>query len=217
MRFFPIDFLQDKITIGLKRAWKYFKPDYILSTHPEAFPDNINKYTIITKFKPVDKNGNKWRYKFSWDKFYLFKSNFDCGMRPTDFSLLDKPRQNCLYLGRGIQTTGLCLAALMGASTAVLVGIDCCSLGGEYHGHDQPVRFHGLPKDHVYKEYYTNTAIVRYKLFQKYKMQTLSLNPFIGLKYSEEEYRRLMEEYDLSPFPEPEDTSGYNRKRVDFK
>jgi len=216
MRFFPTDFFYDKITIGLKRAWKYIRPTYVLSTHPEALPDDPYDYKIVTKRKPKIK-GFKKVYDFQWNKFYLFKSNLEAGQKPTSFDLLEKPRRNFLYLGRGVQTTGLCLAAHMGASVAVLVGVDCCSLGGQYHGHDQYIRLHGLEADDVFREYYKNTAIVRYKLKLKYQMDTLFLTPFIGLKNAEEEYRRLMEEYDLAPFPEPEDTSGYKREKVDFK
>ena len=120
-------------------------------------------------------------------------------------------------MGRGIQTGAMTLAAQMGANLIVLIGCDFAQLGPDHHSHKTHIEFHGLDSKEVYQEYYQNSAILRTKLQDIYKIEIISLQPFLGLGYQEIDYRRLCCELDLSCLPTPKDKSTYKREKLDFQ
>lgn len=201
LKCFPIEFLKDKLTIGLNQAWKSlsFQCTYNLSIHPdECIPKHYREanQTWITKRKG-------WLKEKKPD-IYWFSNNENV----KDYKYLTST-DNTLYVGRGIHTAALCLASKMGVSYAVLVGVDMNSVRGSHHVTDQSVRFHGLPPKEVYKEYYLNAVEVRNRL----SIKILNLTSLIGLGYTEDETSLLL------PLcqEKPKDDSAYRRSSLDFR
>lgn len=222
LRFFPAEFFKGKTTIGLNQAYKTIKNlTYNLTVHSnELIPDNFpeRNQIWITKEKgsfqrrrlPQKKkerifwfvsNSNVKDYSYCKENSAAIRGAADCG----------------LYVGRGIQTAGLILAARAGARTAFLVGIDCSPIGADHHVTGQSVRFHGLPPMAVYREYYLNTRHIRDIVFNYYGMNVVSLTPYIGLPYYEEDYNHLVGSRGLEKLPPAKDDSHYKRKEVDFQ
>lgn len=215
MRMFPADLLADCLVIGLNQAWRHVDVTYLLTIHahePDVVPNRqcFPPGTLITKAK-----GNGWASKLTEDDqdIFVFRNNTDIH----DFTYLREKVEGRLYCGRGIQATALSLAAHMGCRYAVLVGCDMCSLGGDHHGHDQHVRFHGLSPDDVYGEYYECTAAVRDICYEEFGMETLTLSPFVGLKNADIDYLRLRNQRGMESLPQPKDTSSYDRQRDWFR
>lgn len=204
MRVFPVDFLKDKITIGLNQAWRYLKLTYAITVHPELLADYnkaqpYNSTQWILKPKPPLQN-----ITFNDPRYYVFGT-------ATDIGCITRQQSDTLFLGRGVQQTAMHLAHLMGATTIVLVGVDMTDLGGDHHGHEQHVKFHGLEPSDVYAEYRKYTAKVRNVLLRK-GVSVLTLTPFLGAVHGNEDYTRLRHELKLSRLPTPKDTSTYLRK-----
>jgi hypothetical protein len=203
LRCTPLDFLKDKTTIGLNQAWKFLPLRYALTVHPDLLveqkqerPDLSLKW-IVKKKKPLAS------LTLDDERFYVFETSYDpqaVATRPAD----------TLYLGEGAQTTAMDLAARMGAEHIVLVGCDANSLGGDFHGHKQHVRWLGLKPRDQYAAYRQTTAGVR-SILRGMGVNVLTLSPFIGINSAEEDYARLKKELNLKPLPKPEDVSPYTR------
>lgn len=199
--------LQGKVTIGLNQAYKYGKFTYHLSVHPEVIRPFQNA-RWITKGKKLNHSGRDLPRNY----YYLFESNSDVH----DFSLVETPEAAKLYLGRGIHTTAVHLAALMGAKVIYLYGVDCTSFKTLHHGHQQHVQFYGLnPKD-TYREYYENLVILRKLLWNKYRCHIVSVTPFAGIGYHDEDIDRLMEMMGREYPTEPPEEKRYTRQLDKF-
>lgn len=206
LRCTPLEFLKDKTTIGLNQAWKFLPLTYGLTVHPElvaeyqqAAKTGIPHLTtwIVKKKKPMAD------LALDDERFYVFETSYDpkaVVARPAD----------TLYLGEGAQTTAMDLAARMGAKHVVLVGCDAGSLGGDFHGHKQHVRWLGLKPTDQYAAYRQTTAEVRAAL-RGLGVGVLTLTPFVGVSAAEEDYARLKKELGLKPLPKPQDVSPYVR------
>lgn len=208
LRTFPLGYLGDKITIGLNQAWKYFSPTYSITVHPELVVEYesydrppITKW-IVKRKPPFEK------LSFTDKRYFLFNTV------DKDFTIFHKPKEDHLFIGRGVQQTAMHVASIMGAASIILVGVDMTDLCGDHHGHDQHVRFHGLPPADVYLEYRRYTAAVRYELRKK-GLKVLTLSGLLGACDGSEDYERLCKELKLQKLPPPEDTSTYKRKAVD--
>lgn len=223
LRFFPAEFFSAKtITIGLNQAYKTIKNlTYNLTVHgneliPNDFPQRNQVWITKEKGNFVAKKLPRQKR----DRIFWFASNNNV----KDYSYCKRNAgsvrgvSDCgLYVGRGIQTAALILAARMGARIAYLVGVDCSPLGTDHHATGQSVRFHGLPPMAVYREYYLNTREIRNIVFKEYGMSVVSLNPFIGLGYHNEDYNHLIESRHLERLPDVKDDSRYLRKGLDFQ
>jgi len=204
MRVFPVDYLNNKITIGLNQAWRYSKLSYCITVHPELF----------LEYQKEKKNETTWIIKKKTPMEYLElddPNHYVFHTEQENYELLTKQKQNVLFIGRGVQQTAMHVAYLMGAKNIILVGVDMTDLNGEHHGHNQHVKFHGFAPDDVYAEYRKITAKVRSVLLRK-GINTLTLSPFIGAVHGNEDYTRLAHELNLPKLPPPKDTSTYSRK-----
>ena len=220
LRFYPPDFFKNKVCIGLNKAWETFNYlNYYLTIHPETIPKNYLAYAHsvwITKKKD-------WLSKpttYQLENTVWFKNNKDV----KDFSSIntvlagagggDRER---LYVGRGIHTAAVVLAAATGASAAVLCGIDLSSALGQHSVSNGPTRFNGMPPDGVYDEYYHNLTLVRSYIKNILpSFSIFSLSPYLGLDRTEEELVNLSQLTDQQLLPNPKDESTYQRTSFDF-
>jgi len=208
LRTFPKEYLESKITIGLNQAWKYLSTTFSITVHPELvleYENTVRKPRtkwLVKKKPPLEKISLDDR------KYYVFKTV------DKDLSIFTKPKEDHLFLGRGVQQTAMHLAMLMGAKTIILVGVDMTDLAGDHHGHDQHVKFHGLDSKDVYAEYRKYTSLVRKEL-RRLNVDVFSLSTILGEADGSEDYIRICEELSLSKLPKPTDTSTYTRQYVD--
>jgi len=210
MAFYSPQFLNNlydtQLTIGLNRSFRYDidGADINLSIHPEVISERPD-LTWVTKIKSPE------QYKLPWDKYILFQNNKDVH----DFSYTEKIPGK-LYVGRGIHTAAMTLAAHMGCRFAIMLGVDCNHIGNMHHGKLQSTEFKGLPQEAVYKEYYTNAVVVREKLYKLYGMEIMSLTPLIGIGHQKSEQIQLSKMLSLKlPETSPPDTSRYKRDKPD--
>ena len=189
LRVFPVEFLRDKITIGLNNAWQSVNGlTYILTIHPETLPPDQGKSKIVTKRKGC---------LTGREPYYFFQNNKDV----KDFEYL-YTTNDTLYVGRGIHTGAMSLAAKLGATMVVLVGCDFFSIRNQHHATNQHTQFHGLDPIAVYREYYYNARQVRTRLTEKYPIDFLSMSPFLGVHY-EEDFEFLLKRGMHEKFPHP--------------
>jgi hypothetical protein len=199
LRLFPLQFLKNKITIGLNQAFLHFDPTYSLTIHPYIIPLDRKTHNTnwITKVKPSDESWSKHSLRQNDKYFYLFKNGL-----PTNFDYLNpsKRPENSLYVGLGIHTGALHLAALMGAKTIYLLGCDMGSLGNQHNCHDQHIEPHNHSINDVYHEYFYYAVKVRKTLQQYYKLTILNLSSSFGIPhYAELEFKHA----GLKPLPIP--------------
>ncbi len=190
MRLYDLSFFKDKLTIGLNQAYKYLPTTYSLTIHPNLIPNDPKIWNTkwITKIK------GKFNY---YDYCYLFSSSDGW------YALERRISPPTLFVGRGIHTGGLHLAALLGAKTVILCGVDMSPLGGEHHAHVQHNQFHKIPFTDVYKEYYYYAVKCRQILRDYWGMNILKMSPLLGESYSELDYNRLKKELNLEDLPKP--------------
>lgn len=208
LRCMPLDFFCGKLTLGLNQAWRHLPTTFSITAHPELL-DDYEKAAATSGFKNrtqwiVKKKPPRAHLELNDPNFYVFGTS-------TDLAAVRERPADTLYLGEGIQTTAMDLAARMGARTVVLVGCDAKKLRGDYHAHDQHVRWLGVKPEQQYALYRKNTAQVR-TVLRTLGVAVISLSPFIGIDAGEEDYNRLCSELKLSPLPPPKDTSPYKRK-----
>lgn len=206
MQMFPKQLLPDHITIGLNQAWRYGPLTYSLTVHPEHVLEWEKEKGHPTQWI-TKKKGPLADLSLDDPRYYVFHTEQE------NYDLVRAPKPDVLFLAHGIHNTAMVLAAHMGASVVYLVGCDMGELGGDHHGHDQHVRFHGLPPSLVYKEYRRDAAKVRRILRDELNVPVLTISPFLGLTAPEEDYHRLRLELNLAKLPPPKDTSPYKRKK----
>ena len=227
-RLFPIDFLEDKTTIGLNQAWKYAPMTYSITVHPEHIWDhehtegaNLTKWVVTSRRKRSavrytthPETGHKRKHDIWFSAQHCEHYVFDPvhGAQALDEpALLDRRgSDNRLYQAHGVHNSAMWLAARMGAKTVILVGVDMTDLGGEHHAHEQHIRWCGASAEDAYKEYRDDAFDTRKRL-RSVGVSVLTLTPFLGSGHAEEDYRKQKKEMGLEDLPEPEDISPYTR------
>lgn len=182
---FPKKWLDRKITIGLNQSYKLFSPKYSLTIHPYLIPTNHIEWNTLwlTKTKVSDESWSEHLKRGNDKRFFIFHKN----KNPLDFSYLSPARRpkNGLYVGCGIHTGAMHLAALMGASNIHLVGCDFGHSNYNHHCHSQHIEFHCMTPEEVYLEYYFYAEKVRQELEFHYKIDIFQLSYSLGIpKYT---------------------------------
>lgn len=214
-RLVPIRFFLGRCVIGLNQAWRLFVetgyyPPFNLTAHPELLLDYVNEGSVLPEMRWIVKRKPPMRHLTVDDpEHYVYVGS-------GDLENLRQPPPHALFKGRGIQCTAIHLAALMGAAAIYLVGVDMNSLGGDHHGIDQHVQFHGLSPEDAYLEYRVWTDKVRRAVFTQFGVPVLSLSPLLGEDAGAEEYARLVAFHGLPQLPKPEDRSEYVRETIDL-
>lgn len=205
VRTFPVDFLKDKITIGLNQAWKIAPVKYCITMRPEL---NIPEFmagesprpeiTWITKF---EKLRNEEQKAYGEEHFYIFESDGGANTAPPDqpstsgrvLDWVKAPTKNYLYLWSTISGSAMNLAANLGARNIILIGCDNCALGGNHHAHSQHTFWKNAAPDRRYEQYYEGTIEVRSALRER-GVNVMSLTPFVNLLEPTRDFNLLCQE-----------------------
>lgn len=208
LRVFPVDFFQNKITLGLNMAWKSIPVRYGITIHPEL---NIPEFmpgeqahpeiTWATKLSKARGTLTQEQLRHVEAHFYDFETNGKPNTRQAPaasdagrmMEWVNTPTPGKLYLYGSIASTGVNLAANMGAKNIILVGCDNCTLGNNHHAHQQHTRWLNAAPEQRYREYYDALCEIRSALHQRH-INVLSMNPFMGLGFIENDFTLLCQE-----------------------
>jgi hypothetical protein len=204
MRVFPLDFLRDKITIGLNLAWQLLPVRYAISMVPHLnFPEFLAKerppHTAwITKYDKYKGYATPEQISRAEAEYYFFRTDG----KPS-FTLLDEPSeggrvlewvreptQNFLYLWTSISQSAVNLAANMGAKNIILVGCDNAALMDNHHANAQHTLWKGADPAVRYQQYYEGLAEIR-AVLRRRGVNVVSLNPFLKLDAPDMDFKRL--------------------------
>lgn len=213
MRMFPLAALKGAYLVGLNQAWKYSRQTGVkfqlnLTAHPELFLE----YQKAVNWPVLGAAPWVIKKKPPMETLELDDTNHYVYLTRPDLKTVEERPADTLYLGEGIQCTAIDLLARMGANPIVLVGVDMNSLEGEFHGHDQHVRWLGQKPEEQYALYRKTAAKVRSTVRDRFGVNVLSMSPFLGTDCAREDYVRLKRELKLPPLPKPKDVSPYRRK-----
>lgn len=220
LRVFPLTFLADRLTIGLNEAYRHLACRYYLSCHPEVAVRGLRDRPSSTGRWLVKRKRPLSRLPRDDPRFYFFDAGYRAEARDPAGRTAEEARV-CLLSGGdwlwqsgGAHTTAISAALNMGARAVFLVGCDMGSLGGEHHGHDQPVMFRGYPPGQIYYGYRLAAARLRRAARELLGVPVLSLTPFLGTTAAEEDYGRLKTELGLPDLPPPRDHTEEHRERM---
>jgi hypothetical protein len=212
LRVTPLEILQGAVTIGLNQAWRHHPCTYNLTVHPELLQDYEREAAGAKRQRGAGPAVWLVKQKPPMASLTLDDPNYYVFRTAPDLQTVTLQPDDTLYIGEGVQCTAMDLACRMGARAVVLVGCDACSLGGDFHGHDQHVRWLGQTPEAQYALYRKQTALVR-KVLRGRGLPVYTLSPFVGVGHADEDYRRLCKEHKLPPLPRPRDVSPYVRKK----
>ncbi len=209
MRVFPLPFLENKITIGLNRAWELMPVTYCISMVPHLnFPEftegKFNEdITWVTKHDKYKTHASDEQLSQAENDYYFFRTNGKMSVTALDetndggrmLSWVKEPTEDFLYLWSSISQSAVNLAANMGAKNIILVGCDNSSLAENHHAHDQHTLWKGVDPNERYMEYYEGLAEMRPVLAAR-GINLISINPFLKLDAAEMDFNRLCKEQD---------------------
>jgi hypothetical protein len=205
LRVFPLDFLKDKITIGLNMAWKMVDTTYAITIHPDLnIPELqspvVNKPNLqwILSIKPEKFPASHPNILALENRCYFFdfrgRPNTQPPYEPSDSGRMIEwvryPSENNLYVWSSISQPAMNLAANMGARNVILIGCDNASIGKNSHSHAQHTRWKGVRPDKRYYQYYEGAAEVRTALHER-GVNVISMNPFVSLGHYDEDFIKL--------------------------
>ena len=141
------DFFNNKITIGINQIYKKFTTTYLVRKEHQLLENILKNKSLDTiHFVSVGNAGNNNSLNLNFI-VKNFKYNKNIVLYNHDRNVLDLnnlPSDNKLIVSYSTITTGIHLAAYMGAKNIILVGHDCGTLNGEPN-------FEGYHNDSTYK------------------------------------------------------------------
>lgn len=210
LRVFPVDFFEEKTTIGLNLAWQQVANlTYAITIHPDLnipeFMDGsppLENTTWIVKREKLH-NMAPELIAHADENFYFFGTNgkpntssdpakSDAGRMP---QWLLEPTGDYLYLWTTIAQPAVNLAANLGAQNVILVGCDNAPLLDNHHATGQHTMWKGGDPLDRYREYYEGMAEVR-RVLRSRGVNVVSLTPFVTVGDIEGDFARLCDELD---------------------
>ena len=198
LEFIEPDFFDGKITVGINQVDKYFKPTYIVR---KEYTGDIKLDESVTLVLSKYKCGDSGELNKVENRSGVYYFDHD----PNKHTVIDGlPADNKIIVSYSTVTSGLHLAAFMGAKNIILIGHDCGSLDGEmnfkgYHTQDtlslawgndprqQQIRYAVWASRHIEDQ----TIKVKHLLKEKYGCNIYSLNPFINFNLENHVYRKV--------------------------
>lgn len=203
--FIDNSFFDNKITIGINQVYRKIKSKYIVRKEINLIKKSLNKNKDTMHFISKSNTGNNVlnNFKNKNEEYILkyFSNNkniviFDHNNNKLTFEQL--PDDNKLLVSYSTITTGIHLAAYMGAKNIILVGHDCGTLNGEpnfkgYHTDSTyKIAHKNGKKDYInwLKKIENGTIKLKKLLKEKYGCNIYSLNPFINFGLEGNIYRK---------------------------
>jgi len=193
MNYVDNSFFENKVTIGINRVAMKFDCDYLVAKDGRGF-DLISQLIspqtklVLSKYE----SGNPHQKVNSFNgECWLFDHPSKPGENP-DLSCISKESDK-IVVSYSTITSGIHLAAYMGAKNVILCGHDCGTIDGlstinGYYSQINP--HHGTDERYVQwlSEIENHTTLVSHKLKQVYGCNIHSLNPFVNLNLEGHQY-----------------------------
>lgn len=183
-------FFDNKITIGINQVFKKITTTYLVRKELKLLDEIIKKKLNLIHFISMGEHGgnNNNNIKFIYNKYKNNKNIVIYGHNINNHLVQKLPDDNKLIVSYSTITTGIHLAAYMGAKNIILVGHDCGTLNGEpnfegYHTNSTyKIAWKNGKKDYInwLKEIEDGTIKLKKLLKKKYGCNVYSLNPFIN-------------------------------------
>ena len=194
-------FFKNKITIGINQVYKKFEPTYLIRKEAHLIKETLNsisKKCILFISRGHCGGNNNINLKIIQklnveNKIIIFNHNLNIE------TITKLPPEDKIIVSWSTITSGIHLAAYMGAKNIILVGHDCGTL-------DNECNFNGYHTDKTYRIAWKNGGKNAYKkwlpkieeqtidlkslLRDKYNCNIYSLNPFINFGLEGHKYNK---------------------------
>lgn len=192
--FIDKSFFENKITIGVNQVFKKFVPTYsVRKEHcllKSILDLGLNTVHFVSKY---DTGNHKSKTNYNLDGTIVFDHDHN-NCKVND----NLPSGDKLIVSYSTITTGIHLAAYMGAKNIIIIGHDCGTIDGEpnfkgYHTNNTYRIAHPTGKSgyiNWLKKIELDTIKLRGLLKKKYGCNVYSLNPFINFGLEGHKYKR---------------------------
>ena len=178
--FIDNSFFENKITIGINQVYKKIKCTYLVRKDHRLTPLSIEKNPDTVHFLSQGNCGGSVKTKFN-------KNLANMVIFPhlqNDHISVKIPKEG-LVVSWSTITTGIHLAAYMGAKNIILVGHDCGKIDGQsnvknYHTDATRDQKNARSYEDWLTKIENQTIQLKNKLKEKYNCNIYSLNPFIN-------------------------------------
>lgn len=199
------DFFDNKIKLGINQTYKKVSCQYYVRKEAALLEDIFEKDydKIRDSFFFVSRHDGGFAFKERTDKnlkivkeklfmhknILVYETNQNIGRRKIDPNLVQLSGDFFIATDSSI-TTGINIAAFMGAKNIILCGHDCVSINGEpnfsgYHSDETYKVKHSRGKNQ-YSEWLhgleAQTRDMKVILKEKFNINLLSINPFVSMK-----------------------------------
>lgn len=192
-------FFDNKIVIGINQTYKYFMPKYLVRKEHKFInkilsETNNNVIHFISYGDCGNATINKIPNKYKSVNNIVIFGHPENKKNNNDFNKLTD-NENNLVVSHSTITSGIHLAAYMGAKNIILVGHDCGLINNEsnftnYHNKITMVQKNQNEYRLWLKKIENQTIKLKHLLKDKYNCNVLSLNPFINLGLEGNKYTK---------------------------
>ena len=193
MNYVSPSFFDNKVSIGINRVCKYFDCDYVVSKDGRGFGNIIESKRSSTKIllsKYESGNLHQNLNKIN-EEHYIFEHP----AKPREEPLIDEISKSSdkIVVSYSTITSGIHIAAYMGAKNIIICGHDCGTIDGEstIDGYYSKIRPHQGNNDGYVRwlsQIENHTTKVCFKIQNEYGCNVHSLNPFINFNLEGHKY-----------------------------
>ena len=197
LKFIDSDFFLGKYVIGINYAYKVLPCEFVLIKHGFLGQEIINAGHRLIASEYESANNTLQKNEYEGTYFYFthktrgdetddenFKANIEAIGKDED-----------IFVSRSAITSGMHLAAYMGAKNIILIGHDCGVLDGLFHSDGKENKSPEETQEQFevrYKDWLGKTnnesIVLKKKLLEVYKCNIYSLNPFINFRLEGHKY-----------------------------
>jgi hypothetical protein len=181
-------FFDDKITVAINYVIKHYLPtaNYMVTKYHqianEIASQFLNTKVIVSHKQYGNVNNKSGMDKTNFENLYIFYHNQNQGGSTPIKKLLPLPDDQLISSWSSI-TSGIHLAAHMGAKNIILVGHDGGAIDGKYHiDNYYETEEKSINQKDKLLTFQDNTIELKEKLQEIYGCNIHSLNPFISLR-----------------------------------
>jgi hypothetical protein len=196
--FIDNSFFGNKIIIGVNQAYKKVKCSYLVRKEYKLIDESIRLNPTTLHFISKGDCGANNNKNIS----YIKENNIKCVVYNHDHNTCSMPPilpdNDKLVVSYSTITTAIHLAAYMGAKNIILIGHDCGTINNEpnfknYHNENTyKISWKNGKKDYTewLKKIESQTIQLKKMLYDKYKCNIYSLNPFINFNLEGNIYKK---------------------------
>lgn len=194
--YYPIDFFNDKIIIGVNQAYKKVWCDYIVRKETKFLNESLKQDSIVIVSEYDSGNLNSGPEKLNTNKInhedlYYFEHN-DNKHTEIDTSVFGTDK---IVVSFSTITSAIHIAAYMGATNIILLGHDCGTINGEmtFSGYYNGIQDTPWSTWAQYKQWLkvieSQTIIVKNEVKKHYNANVVAMLPFVSLNLENHIYR----------------------------